>query len=146
MTYGANSNVSNTQSTAEEVVLALKNPEIFNGKLNRVDMKPLFAHFNSTVTQKAIYVIYLNAVTNEPVIWQPSDNNTPIQFSKQILTIASGQLVHEVLGRRDDSPSIDMRDTIVLTPGDNLMITTRITSASGSNKVQAAAINWSVNL
>jgi len=146
LTYGANSNVSNTQSTAEEVVLALKNPEIFNGKLNRVDMKPLIAHFNSTVTQKAIYVIYLNAVTVEPIIWQPSDNTTPIQFSRQTLTVVSGQLVHTAIGRRDDSPTIDMRDTIVLTPGDNLMITTRITGANGSNRVQAASINWSVNL
>lgn len=140
-TFGSELSTNTTTTTAESLLLLLRNPNQIGNRFNRVDMKPLTALISTDSNKQAIFTIYRDPVLANPVIWSESSNSTPVQSSKVPNVITSGELIKNIIVTNNTSDLVDLIDTIVLTPGQTLGVTSRI--SGGGTSETTIHLSWS---
>lgn len=138
---GAENNIT-TLSTTELPLLTIRNKDVYQGKLNRTRIEPLYLALATESTKPVIFRIRLNTtLTGSPAFSDIDASNSIAAKDVAASGISGGSEVFTTVLGKADSEIIDFTSLKArLNPGEQITITGEATS--GANQEVTVSLTW----
>ena len=125
---GSNASVD----TTEIPILTIHNKDVYQGKLNRNQIKLIFAEISSEHTKPMIFKFKFNAVLIGASFQDVDTGDSMVSFDTSATAVSGGDSQLTARLAKSDSRNLPLTDTsFFMNPGDSLTITAQTTSGTG---------------
>lgn len=128
-------------ATTEIPILSIHNKHVYQSKLNRNQIKLIFAEISSEHTKPMIFRFRFNATLTGASFTDIDTNDSMMTLDTSATGVSGGDVQLTARLAKSDSRNLPLSDTsFFMNPGDTLTITAQTTSGTGAEA--GASFNW----